>query len=56
VGSRNDPWTSLTKAKDLADAWGAEFVDAGDAGHINTAAGYGPWEAGEALLKRLISI
>ena len=54
VASRNDPWMSFMKAKELAGDWGAEFVDAGDAGHINTEAGYGPWEAGEALLNSVM--
>ncbi len=26
-------------------------MDAGDAGHLNTASGYGPWPAGLALLR-----
>ena len=37
----------------MAKAWGAELVDIGDAGHINTSAGYGEWPAGERLLASL---
>jgi hypothetical protein len=54
VASRNDPWMAFSKANELARVWGADLVDAGAAGHINTAAGYGPWETGEMLLKRLL--
>jgi len=39
-------------AQEAAD-WGADLVDAGDAGHINTASGYGPWPGGEELIGRL---
>lgn len=54
VASSNDPWMAFPKARNLAKAWGAELIDAGNAGHINTAAGYGPWEAGESLLRTLL--
>ena len=37
----------------MAKAWGAELVDIGNAGHINTASGYGEWPEGERLLQRL---
>lgn len=54
VGSRSDPWLSLAGAQALADTWGCQFVDAGDAGHINADAGYGPWPDGERLLAQLV--
>jgi predicted alpha/beta hydrolase family esterase len=37
----------------MAQAWGSSLVDAGDAGHLNTDAGYGPWPAGERMLMNL---
>jgi len=46
VASRTDPYCSYERAEDFAYAWGAAIVDAGDAGHINTASGYGPWPEG----------
>ena len=46
VASRNDPYASLADAEAKAAAWGSAFVDAGDAGHINTASGHGPWPEG----------
>jgi len=45
VASRNDPWMAFARSRRLADAWGADFVDLGFAGHINVASGFGPWPA-----------
>ena len=53
VGSSNDPWMALWKAAQWADHWGADFVNLGEAGHINTDSGFGPWPEGLALLERL---
>lgn len=53
VASSDDPWVSLDRAKQFADAWGSVFVNIGEAGHINAAAGYGPWEKGLELLRQL---
>ena len=55
VASRDDPYATFARAEAMASAWGAELVDAGTAGHLNTAAGYGPWPAGEAILRRLLA-
>jgi len=51
VASANDPWVSLERAKYFAGNWGSDFINIGNAGHINTAAGYGPWQQGFDLLK-----
>ncbi|HET6389025.1 alpha/beta hydrolase [Hyphomicrobium sp.] len=53
VASRNDPWMAFDKARRWAELWRADFVDLGDAGHINAEAGFGPWPEGLALLERL---
>jgi hypothetical protein len=53
VASRDDPYVAFDRAAVMAKAWGAELVDAGDAGHINSASGYGEWPEGERLLARL---
>ena len=53
VASRNDPWLSFEKARQLAERWGAELVDAGEVGHLNADAGFGPWPEGERLLADL---
>jgi len=54
VASRNDPWMSFSRVRQLSRAWGAELVDLGFAGHINVASGFGPWEQGMALRDRLM--
>lgn len=53
VNSSDDPWVSEERARQFAEAWGAEFVDVGPAGHLNAEAGYGHWPAGWELLKSL---
>lgn len=46
VGSTDDPYCSIAETEALAKAWGATFLNAGAAGHINTASGHGPWPEG----------
>jgi predicted alpha/beta hydrolase family esterase len=57
VASRSDPYCAYARAEDLAYAWGSALLDAGEAGHINTESGYGPWPEGlmrfAGFLKRL---
>ena len=51
VGSESDPYCTLARAQAMAHAWGSRFVNAGAAGHINTASGLGNWDSGHALLQ-----
>ncbi|PZF92918.1 alpha/beta hydrolase [Micromonospora deserti] len=53
VASRTDPYTSLAQFERFAEDWGAELVDAGDVGHLDTASGFGPWPEGERLVSEL---
>ena len=46
VASRTDPYCAYERAEDMAYAWGSALVDAGDAGHLNTDSGHGPWPEG----------
>lgn len=46
VSSNNDPYCTQVVSKQLAVDWGSEWADAGEAGHINTASGHGPWPEG----------
>lgn len=46
VGSHDDPYAGIEETATLSAAWGSAFVDAGQAGHINTASGHGPWPEG----------
>jgi uncharacterized protein len=55
VASRTDPYTTFEQFEQYARGWGAELFDAGDAGHIETASGYGPWPDGERLVQELDS-
>jgi len=54
VGSRNDPFCAYETAEDIAAAWGALFVDAGESGHINSEAGFGPWPEGSLVFARFL--
>jgi predicted alpha/beta hydrolase family esterase len=53
LGSQDDPYCSLARARQFAEAWGADFVDYGLRGHINTASGLGLWPEGHAMLTDL---
>lgn len=46
IASNNDPYCTPEEAQELANAWGSEFVDAGESGHINSGSGHGPWPDG----------
>ena len=52
VASDNDPWMSATHAHAWAQRWGSDWINLGNAGHINADSGYGPlplareWAAG----------
>lgn len=50
IASENDPYASFERAEFFAQAWEAEFMTAGEAGHINTESGHGDWPDGEVLL------
>ena len=50
VSSDDDPYCTPEVAQRLAAGWGVGHVGIGPAGHINTASGFGAWEAGRALL------
>lgn len=55
VGSRDDVHMSFARAQQFAAALGADFVDGGAVGHLNTASGHGPWPLGERLLAQLLA-
>jgi predicted alpha/beta hydrolase family esterase len=55
VASRNDPYVALDRARALAKAWHADFVDVGELGHINAASGLGDWSDGRAHLAALLA-
>lgn len=53
IASSNDLYLSFERAKQFAGDWGSELIDLGDQGHINADAGFGEWDEGLELLKRL---
>lgn len=53
VASRNDPYCSAERARQFARAWGADFIDYGNHGHINAESGLGAWPYGHELLRQL---
>ncbi|WP_322059031.1 alpha/beta hydrolase [Paraburkholderia sp. J63] len=54
VGSETDPWMPLEGAQRLAQQLGSAFVNLGDAGHVNTAAGFGPWPRAKYFVDTLV--
>lgn len=54
VASEDDPYVNIERAEYFAQCWGAELVNIGPHGHINTDAGFGEWLEGENLLQKLI--
>ena len=55
IASRNDPFCAFETAEDIAAAWGSLFIDAGEAGHLDDAAGYGPWPEGSMAFANFLS-
>lgn len=51
--SRNDPLCRYERACDLALSWGSRVSDLGEVGHLNPAAGFGPWPQAESLIAEL---
>lgn len=54
IASSNDVFCTIERAADLANAWGSEFHNAGESGHINPASGHGPWPEGLMMFTRLM--
>lgn len=53
AASRNDPLADFERVAGMAADWGAELLDAGEVGHLNAPAGFGPWPEAGALIARL---
>ena len=54
IASMTDPWMPFDQAMRLASQLGSAFVNLGDAGHINTASGFGPWPRAKYFVDTLI--
>jgi predicted alpha/beta hydrolase family esterase len=55
AASRNDPLAKYERAAQMASDWGSRLVDLGEVGHLNPAAGYGPWPRAIELLDALLA-
>jgi uncharacterized protein len=53
AASRNDPLARFERAEQLARDWGSQLVDLGEVGHLNPAAGFGPWPRAHDLIAQL---
>ncbi|WP_299792315.1 alpha/beta fold hydrolase [Ramlibacter sp.] len=54
LGSRDDPFCELERARLFAHAWNAQFMDYGACGHINADSGLASWPEGHVLLQDLM--
>jgi len=55
VSSSDDEYVAPERAREFAAAWGAELVEMGPHGHLNSDSKLGVWPAGQALLERLLA-
>nr|WP_316651465.1 alpha/beta hydrolase [uncultured Gellertiella sp.] len=53
LGSRNDTYMQEDRARSFAGLWGADYLDMGNAGHINLASGFGRFKRGYQALDAL---
>ena len=53
AASTNDPLGRFERVAGLAAAWGSKLVDVGAVGHLNPAAGYGPWPRAADFVREL---
>jgi predicted alpha/beta hydrolase family esterase len=53
VASSDDSRVSVERSREFARAWGSRCVELPEAGHINDAAGFGPWPLAEELVAEL---
>lgn len=50
ICSEDDPFVSMERSKQFAEAWGAHLECVGALGHINAKSNLGEWEQGRKLL------
>ena len=54
LASETDPWMKFASACAWARVWGSQLLSLGDAGHINTEAGFGPLPQAKALVEQMV--
>jgi predicted alpha/beta hydrolase family esterase len=55
VGSVDDPYIPVARAEQFAKAWGSDFCNVGELGHINSASKLQYWPQGLLLLGQLLA-
>lgn len=55
IASSDDPVVSLSRGYAIARTWGAEVIEAGEAGHLDARAKLGSWVWGQKVLDRIIT-
>lgn len=55
AASTNDPYVTLERAHKFATAWGSDFCNVGELGHINSASRLEFWPQGLVLLGQLLA-
>jgi len=53
AASTNDPLARYERVSQYAHDWGSRIVDVGVVGHLNPAAGFGPWPRAHELICEL---
>lgn len=53
ASSSTDPLCDARRAAELASCWGSRLHELGDVGHLNPAAGYGPWPLAHTIIDSL---
>ena len=53
AASSNDHLATYAAATAMAKQWGSQLVNLGAVGHLNPAAGFGPWPQAEQLIQQL---
>jgi predicted alpha/beta hydrolase family esterase len=54
LASETDPWMKFEAASTWARVWGSQLISLGDAGHINTEAGFGPLPQAKSLVEAMV--
>lgn len=55
AASTDDPWCGFERAQAWACAWGAQFQDMGDRGHVNSESGLGDWAQGKSWVEGFLN-
>ena len=54
LASETDPWMKYESAVAWARVWGSQLIGLGDAGHINTEAGFGPLPVAKSQVELMV--